>query len=82
MTVDWSAAVGHSANDTIGLYQVDTIGLYQVGAPDANPIATQKVGSATTGRVTLPLPAAVVGTYEFRYLLSDGVTRAAVSNSI
>ena len=69
-SVGWSAPVGHSADDWIGLYAA--------GSPDANPLSKQTVGSATTGHPTFQVPGP--GTYEFRYFLSDGVTRKAVSN--
>jgi hypothetical protein len=70
--VDWSAAVGHSANDWIGLYAA--------GSADDSPVSKQTVGSATTGHLNFVLLSP--GAYEFRYLLSDGVTRKAVSGTV
>jgi pectin methylesterase-like acyl-CoA thioesterase len=73
VTVDWSAAANHSAKDSIGLFAV--------GDPDTNVLATQTTGAATTGHLTFAMPARA-GQFEFRYFLSDGVTRAATSNSV
>jgi pectin methylesterase-like acyl-CoA thioesterase len=70
--VNWSAAVGHSADDWIGLYLM--------GSPDAYPIAKANVGSANTGRLTFYAPRAA-GTYEFRYFSGDG-TLHAISNHV
>jgi hypothetical protein len=71
-SVDWSAAVGHSA--------IEWIGLYAAGSPDASPLSKQTIGGATTGHLAFQIPGP--GTYEFRYFLSDGVTREAVSNQV
>ena len=73
-SVDWSAAVGHSANDWIGLYAL--------GSPDSSPVSKQTVGSATTGHLTFTIPPGPGATYEFRYFLSDGATRKGVSNLV
>jgi hypothetical protein len=77
ITVDWSAAPGHSASDWIGMYLV--------GTSDDAPLMKQNVGTATTGRLTFPalLPASriTVSAFEFRYFLSDG-TRKAITNQM
>jgi pectin methylesterase-like acyl-CoA thioesterase len=73
LTVNWSAAPGHSAKDWIGLYAV--------GDPDTNYLSMQFTGAATTGHLTFSVPPNP-GQYEFRYFLSDGVTRAATGNRI
>jgi hypothetical protein len=73
VTVDWSAAAGHSAGDLIGLFAV--------GDPDTNVLAQQNTGAATTGRLTFTLPARA-GQFEFRYFLSDGVSKKATSNTV
>ena len=44
-------------------------------------LAAQNTGAATTGRLTFNLPARP-GQFEFRYFLSDGVSKAATSNSV
>jgi hypothetical protein len=55
--------------------------LFAVGDPDTNVLAAQNTGAATTGRLTFNLPARP-GQFEFRYFLSDGVSKAATSNSV
>jgi pectin methylesterase-like acyl-CoA thioesterase len=69
---EWSAAVGHSS--------VDWVGLYAAGAPDASPLSRQTVGGSTTGHVSFPLTGP--GTYEFRYFSGDGVTPKAISSQL
>jgi hypothetical protein len=71
--VDWSAAVGHSAKDWVGLYAA--------GDPDTGFLAWQYTGAATTGRLSFVAPERT-GEYEFRYFLDDGFTRAAMGNRV
>jgi hypothetical protein len=72
VTVDWSAAAGHSAKDWIGLFAA--------GASDTNYLAQQNTGAATTGHLTFTAPM-LPGQYEFRYFKDDG-TAAAVGNRV
>ena len=72
ITVDWSAAAGHSVKDWIGLFAA--------GAPDTNYLSQQNTGAATTGHLTFTAPL-LPGQYEFRYFRSDG-TRAAAGNRV
>ncbi len=71
VTVDWSAPANHSAGDTIGLYAVGDTG--------PNTLASQALGSATTGHLVFTAPPQT-GQYEFRLFL--GGQRAAVSNTV
>ena len=73
VTVDWSAAAGHSDKDRIALFAA--------GDSDANALSSQNTGAATTGRLTFTMPLRA-GQYEFRYFLADGVTRPATSNGV
>ncbi len=73
IAVDWSAAPGHSSKDRIGLYAA--------GDPDASFLAAQFTGEATTGHLTFNAPTKA-GSYEFRYLLSDGIAKVATGNGI
>jgi uncharacterized repeat protein (TIGR03803 family) len=73
ITARWTAPPGRSA--------VDWIGLYAVGAPNTDPIEWQYTNGASCGSVTMTAPD-TPGQYEFRYLLNDGFTDAARSNSV
>lgn len=72
ITVDWSAAVNHSAKDWVGLYFA--------GSTDNNQLAYFYTGTANTGRMTFYAPAS--GQYEFRMFQNGGYTRVAVSNAV
>jgi hypothetical protein len=72
ITVDWSAAAGHSGEDWIGLFAAE--------AADSNYLSQQNAGTATIGHLTFTAPM-LPGQYEFRYLRSDG-TRAAAGNRV
>jgi hypothetical protein len=72
LTVNFSAGVGHSSDDFVGLFKA--------GDGDTNPLSTQKAGAATIGHVTFTAPQSP-GSYEFRYFLNDGYTRAASSST-
>ena len=58
----------------------DWIGLFAAGASDADILAQQNTGAATTGHVTFKVPV-LPGQYEFRYFQSDG-SRAARGNRV
>jgi hypothetical protein len=73
ITVHWTAAPGHSANDSIALFAV--------AAPGAVPIVTRNVGSETHGRITFSAPT-LPGAYEVRYVLSDGAVKATGSRIV
>jgi pectin methylesterase-like acyl-CoA thioesterase len=70
LTVNFSAGVGHSSDDFVGLFKA--------GDVDTNPLTMQKAGAGTIGHLTFTAPQAP-GSYEFRYFLNDGYTRAASS---
>ena len=72
ITVDWSAAMNHSAKDWVGLYLA--------GSSDTNQLAYFYTGTANTGHMTFYAPAS--GQYEFRMFQNDGYTRVAVSNGV
>lgn len=73
LIVDWSAAAGHAATDSIGLYAS--------GNPDSSPISWQQIGSANTGRLTFTMPV-TPGQYDFRLIQSGGSARAAASGLV
>jgi pectin methylesterase-like acyl-CoA thioesterase len=73
ISVNWSAAVNHSAKDWIGLYQL--------GAADQDYLSMQYLGASTTGHLTFTKPARP-GPYELRLFLNDGYARAATSNRL
>jgi len=70
LNVNFSAGVGHSSDDFVGLFKA--------GDVDTNPLTTQKAGAGTIGHLTFTAPQSP-GSYEFRYFLNDGYTRAASS---
>ena len=73
LTINWTAASGHSTKDWVGLYRV--------GAPNNGHIWWQYTQSATSGSITTNAPAQAEQ-YEFRYLLNDGFTDVARSNVV
>jgi hypothetical protein len=73
LTVTWSAPSGRPANDWVGLFVV--------GAPNTSYLWYSFTGGATSGTVNLTAPAQT-GQYEFRYLLLNGYTSIATSNTV
>jgi hypothetical protein len=73
ITVNWSAAEGHS--------QQDWVGLYKAGVADASYLSWQYTDLALSGSMTFTAPAQP-GQYEFRYFLNNGYTRVATSNPV
>ena len=73
VTVNWTAPSGRPGNDWIGLFKV--------GAPNTPSIAWRYVNGAASGSFTVAAPTQS-GSYEFRYLLSDGYTDVARSNTV
>ncbi len=79
ITVSWTAPVNHSTTDWVGIFAQ--------GAADSAYNAWRYVPSGTSGTLALPasgdsgspLPA---GTYEVRYYLNNGFTRAATGNTV
>jgi RHS repeat-associated protein len=71
--VSWHAPAGRPATDWIGLYKV--------GDPNQNYQTYQYTQGAATGSLQFTAPA-TPGQYEFRYLLEDGYTSAATSNTV
>jgi hypothetical protein len=75
LTVNWTAPIGSSPKDWIGLYKV--------GAPSTNTnlISWQYTQGAQSGSRSFIAPAQP-GQYEFRYFLNDGYTQVARSNAV
>ena len=73
ITVNWHAPVGRPVTDWIGLYKV--------GDPNTSYLTYQYTQGAPTGTVTFNAPA-TPGQYEFRYLLENGYTSIAKSNTV
>ncbi len=73
ITATWTAPAGRPATDWIGLYAL--------GAPNNNYISWGYTNGATSGSMPFTAPSQA-GQYEFRYLLNDGYTSAAVSNRV
>ena len=73
ITASWTAPAGRPATDWIGLYVV--------GAPSTDFISWGYTNGATSGSMPFTAPSQT-GQYEFRYLLNDGYTAAAVSNPV
>ncbi len=73
LTVSWTAPAGRPSTDWIGLYRV--------GDSNGNFIWWQYTGGATQGNLTTTAPNEE-GQYEFRYLLEDGYTDVARSNTV
>ena len=79
ITVSYTAPSNHSTTDWVSIFNQ--------GAADTAYNSWKQVPSGTSGTLTLtasnrsgnPLPA---GTYEVRYYLNDGFTRAATSNNV
>lgn len=69
--VEWSAPIGHSQNDWIGLFKV--------GASDDAFIVQQYTGAGSHGSLLFTVPI-ISGEYEFRYF-NDGVTTSNVRSS-
>ena len=73
VTVTWTAPSGSSARDWIGLYGV--------GSSNTAFIAYVYTQGAVSGSATFKMPS-TRGSYEFRYLLDNGYTSAATSNTV
>jgi hypothetical protein len=73
VTVNWTAPSGRPGNDWIGFFKV--------GAPSTPSIAWRYANGATSGSFTVTAPTQS-GSYEFRYLLTDGYTDVARSNTV
>jgi hypothetical protein len=73
LTISWTAPAGRPANDWIALYRV--------GDPNTFYQWWQYTGGAASGSFTLNAPN-TAGQYEFRYLLNDGYSSAATSNTV
>lgn len=73
LTVNWTAPAGRPSNDWIALYRT--------GAANTAYLWWQYTQGATSGSFTLNAPTQT-GTYEFRYLLDDGYTDSARSNTV
>src|SRR5204862_3483617 len=72
IVVNWSAPSGHSSTDWISLYAS--------GATNTQYGAWYYTGSNLSGTLSFTAPASA-GTYEIRYLLNNGYTSAATSNT-
>lgn len=74
-TADFVAPAGHSATDWVGLYPV--------GGQLHEWLAYSYVGAATSGTISITLPATAVSgqSYELRYFLNNGYTQGATSSS-
>ena len=73
LSITWSAPSGRPANDWVGLFLV--------GAPNTSYLWYSFTGGATSGSVNLTAPVQT-GQYEFRYLLLNGYTSVATSNTV
>jgi hypothetical protein len=73
INLSWTALSGSSPYDWIGLFPA--------GSANTGYVWWQYTGGATTGNVMVTAPAAS-GSYEFRYLLNNGFTDVARSNTI
>jgi hypothetical protein len=73
LNISWTAPSGQAASDWIGLYKV--------GSGNTAVLWWQYTGGATSGSFQLNAPNQV-GQYQFRYLLQDGYTDAATSNTV
>jgi hypothetical protein len=73
LTVSWTASPGSAS--------LDWVGLFPVGSPNDGYVWWTYTGGATRASVTIPAPRDH-GSYEFRYLLNDGYTSVARSNSV
>lgn len=73
LTVSWTASGGLSA--------FDWIGLFRVGDPNTSILWWRYTGGVPSGSFTLASPAER-GLYQFRYLLNDGYTDVARSNTV
>jgi len=70
---NWNAPAGRPVDDWIGLFRVGTL--------NSAFVSKQYTGGSTTGNLSFTLPNQA-GTYEFRYLLSDGYSSVAASSPI
>jgi Ca-activated chloride channel family protein len=68
--VNWTAPSGRPPSDWVALYRA--------GDPVGNYLWWQYTNGTTSGSASLVAPT-TPGTYEFRYLLENGYTQAAVS---
>ena len=73
LTVNFSAAPGHSEKDWVGLFAAEDA--------DSAPLVVQLTGNSTTGHLSFVAPAKA-GLYEFRYVRNDGALRQATGNRI
>ena len=73
MVVSWTAPIGHSSKDWIGLYPV--------GAPNTAFASPTYLGSATSGAFSVTAPV-TPGQYELRYAVSDSYTVVVTSAPI
>ncbi len=73
ITVNWTAPSNHSTTDWIGIYKV--------GEANNRFLSYEYVGSGSSGSMTFTAPNEL-GQYEFRYLLNNGYTSSATSNTV
>ncbi|MBA3441605.1 MAG: hypothetical protein H0T92_17230, partial [Pyrinomonadaceae bacterium] len=73
LTAGWTAPVGSSATDWVGLYKT--------GTSDQDYLWWQYTDGATSGSASTEAPG-TPGTYEFRYFLNDVYTKVATSNQV
>lgn len=73
ITLSWTAPSGRPATDWVGLYAV--------GTPNTAYIAWGYTGGAPSGSMGFTAPGNG-GRYEFQYLLNDGFTSGATSNTV
>ncbi len=70
-TASWNAPTGRPVDDWIGLFRNGTL--------NSSYVAKQYTNGTTSGNLNFVVPNQP-GTYEFRYLLSDGFTSVAASS--
>jgi hypothetical protein len=73
VTVTWTAPAGSSPYDWVALFAT--------GASNTAYLAWQYTGGAASGSFSVAAPL-TAGTYEFRYLLNNGYTDVARSNTV
>ncbi len=77
VTVTWGLSEGGKASSS------DWIGLFKAGDSNYNYINFKYTNGQVSGYVVFTIPTSLpVGTYEFRYLLNNGYTSVAKSNSV
>ena len=73
ITVNWTAPVGHSL--------ADWVGLYRTGTAETAFLAYQYLPAGNSGTLNFGAPA-TPGVYEFRCYPNNGFTRVATSNAV